>query len=67
MALQILITMMEFRKVRKNFMYSITVTYDHDSTPEGKKNFIYGITVTYDHDSTLEGKKKFHIWHYSYV
>jgi len=58
--------MMEFRKVRKNFMYSITVMYDHDSTPEGKK-IIYGITVTYDHDSAPEGKKKFHVQHYSYI
>jgi len=27
------------QKVIKNFMYSITVTYGKDSTPEGKKNF----------------------------
>jgi len=32
-------TMTVLWKVRKNFMYSITVTYDHDSTLEGKKKF----------------------------
>jgi len=34
-----ILTMTVLRKVRKNFMYSITITYDHDSTPEGNKKF----------------------------
>jgi len=32
-------TMTVLWKVRKNIMYGITVTYDHDSTLEGKKQF----------------------------
>jgi len=32
-------TMTVLQKVRKNFMYGITITYDHDSTTEGKEKF----------------------------
>jgi len=45
----------------KTFMYSITVTYNHDTALGGKKHFMYGITVMYDNDTALEGKKKFHV------
>jgi len=79
MVIQFPMTMILLWRVRKNFMYGITVTYTqnnflNDCTTiymtmtvfwKDKRNF--GNTITYEHDTALEGKKKIHVWHHHYL